>query len=376
MERSDETILSFDGLSLPLRRLKARSTGRGERAVLLVHDAFANARTFTVPASGFAAHLLERGFEPWLLDWRGSGEVLGGLGPEHSSRLTLEAARHDVVAALGRMREVSPRASLSVVAHGAGAVITSFACATGLFRGLPLETLVLSGAGPFFTSPQESLMRADDHALERVGAEPPAHPNLDPFNPDAWPQVLQKHFAAWPKRWLPFDGAGDDGALRSLTYLCGSPFVRARVATEVHGRLTSLFGPVHLGLLNELSRAVRRGQVAPFTGPAGVLPGEVSLSAKHFDGLKVTLLGGRLARMWHPRGLERFAEWLESESDCTLEHLTLKQYGHHDLFWSPDAPLQVFPRLVEALGPPAREERTPVSVWPKPAVASAGASSR
>ena len=98
-----------DGIWLSLYHFvddNAGASSKPRKPVLLLHGASANHGTFTTPG-GLAPWLAARNFDPWLLDWRGSGRVveekknaesLKGNGDAYNFNL---AAEHDIPAALG-----------------------------------------------------------------------------------------------------------------------------------------------------------------------------------------------------------------------------------------------------------------------------------
>src|SRR5262245_51952595 len=70
------------------------------KPLLLLHGASGNRRTFIFPNGGLA-EWLSRDFDPWLLEWRGSGHVVDEAAPDSLSKngdaynFNL-AAEHDV----------------------------------------------------------------------------------------------------------------------------------------------------------------------------------------------------------------------------------------------------------------------------------------
>src|SRR5262245_56273858 len=63
------------GIRLKLHRYLGPGVSDAGTPVLLIHGASANHGTFTVVENGLAWWLRQRGFDPWLLDWRGSSTV-------------------------------------------------------------------------------------------------------------------------------------------------------------------------------------------------------------------------------------------------------------------------------------------------------------
>ena len=80
--------LHIDGLTLPLRRYRAKT--EGAPAVLLLHGANTSSDMFLLPDGGIIRHL-QRGWDVWTLDWRGSPLVLDRVLEEE---LCMDALAH------------------------------------------------------------------------------------------------------------------------------------------------------------------------------------------------------------------------------------------------------------------------------------------
>src|SRR5438105_4450448 len=81
--------LPANGIHLTLYRYRDFGAGKVDRTpVLLLHGASASHLTFMTPDGGLARWLMETGeFDPWMLDWRGSGRVVD----DQQNRDTLRA---------------------------------------------------------------------------------------------------------------------------------------------------------------------------------------------------------------------------------------------------------------------------------------------
>src|SRR5678816_592133 len=75
-----------DGVHLNLHRYRSNAAGRP--AVLLLHGASGSHLTFTHPMGGLARYLYDKGFDPWMLDWRSSGLIVEDK--ENETTLTTE----------------------------------------------------------------------------------------------------------------------------------------------------------------------------------------------------------------------------------------------------------------------------------------------
>ena len=107
---------------------------KGCMPVLLLHGASARHETFTIPKSQcLMDYLWDQDFEPWLLDWRGSGKVVDATlqndpqGKEFAYFDFDDAADYDVPAALEKIHKEKKRTEgnapkkIGVVGHCMGA---------------------------------------------------------------------------------------------------------------------------------------------------------------------------------------------------------------------------------------------------------------
>ena len=78
------------------------------KAVLLLHGASANHGTFEIHEGGLAKYLAREGFDPWLLDWRGSSLVVedefNKKRPADSFNFN-DAAAYDIPLAIAKVRK-------------------------------------------------------------------------------------------------------------------------------------------------------------------------------------------------------------------------------------------------------------------------------
>jgi pimeloyl-ACP methyl ester carboxylesterase len=134
--------------------------------------------------------------------------------------------------------------------------------------------------------------------------------------------------------------------------------------------LPGLFGPMSLDLFRHGAENLRAGVATTLEKgredrkksdeggePTPVLNGDDEgknhAGFEELDGL--TLIGGGLNRLWHRDCIDRMADWLD-RSQALRERcrkIMLLDYGHQDLYWGRDAARDVFPKIVEGLGPNA-----------------------
>src|SRR5690606_27927250 len=122
-----------DGVRLGLTRVDPGEQGRP--AVLLLHGHTASADMFLLPeVRNLVDVLLDDGYEPWLLDWRGSCRLPYN---ETGGRYTYDdVALYDIPAAVDHVRARIGDRPLFVVAHCIGSLSLSLSMTAGLVPGL------------------------------------------------------------------------------------------------------------------------------------------------------------------------------------------------------------------------------------------------
>lgn len=409
-EQLEPYHFKIDNVRLFLWRL------RNDKAmpVLLLHGASAGAQTFTIPGSsnGEPRSLMDwlhsRGFEPWLLDWRGSMNVAQDLGQKgllaNIDELDFDhAAERDIPTALRLIKEETNAERLGAVGFCMGAGTLAQAIASGkIEKKLGLSHVVLLTLGLFYRAPAESLLKVQDHLLERllksdggreVGRVFAIDPRIDSgcYKGDPgwdWPAALEKLYRNWPGRLKPLHTASEieeaadvrKSILRMCNRVCfmfGDPYREMNLVPELHQHeLPRQFGAIPIRMYAQGAKNVRRGWAARFgandivTGETGVArtgsmksdPREF-LSEKScrqfFDTLdRITLISGAMNRLWHRDSIDRMYEWLvrgniwsaSSDPQTTIEKAILAQYGHQDLLWGVRARRDVFPHILRGLG--------------------------
>lgn len=243
-----------DGLPLELRRM-ANSEAP---PVLLLHGASAQHQTFCIPRGGsLSEHLWEAGYEPWLLDWRGSRRVTDELqrsGKLSDSRDLLDfdqAAEKDVAATIERIAQVRDcedvtheikRHKVHVVAHCMGAGVLAQAIA---LDHVPLDRLgrvVLFTLGLFYETPIDGKVKSQFHVLDRLWRSGKCSV-IDPRKPDdqnKWPEALQEVYQGIGAGWRPHPLG--DRELRSshalcnrLSFMYGTPYWHENLVDGIHG---------------------------------------------------------------------------------------------------------------------------------------------
>jgi alpha-beta hydrolase superfamily lysophospholipase len=338
-ELHDVPLTAADSTRLGLCRIGGATGGP---AVLLLHGHTASSDMFLLPETRNLVDVLRTaGYEPWLLDWRGSCRLPYN---ETGRRYTYDdVALHDVPGAVAEVRAHIGRRPLFVVAHCIGALALSMSLTAGLVPGL--AGVVAQGVflTPKFAGRTALMMSLGAELLRgRAGHVPidvrGAGPRLAPLYalasagaacPD--PTCRMLHHSAW--------GTG------------ASLFVHGNLAPATHARLAELLGPAPLWIVPHLRRVtLARSVVRWHDGDERyrALPPNALDAAGRID-CPILLLSGS------DNGL-----WLDSQRLChevlTARHPRLDVryaevpgYGHLDAFIGRGAALDVFGHILDFL---------------------------
>lgn len=240
-----------------------RKPNPGGVPVLLLHGASARHETFTLPrpfagaARSLTDWLHERGFDPWLLDWRGSARVVDearsrGLSREAWQSFDLDrASACDLDEALGVVARTAAKdgardAALGIVGHCMGAAVVAQAIAQGtLDRRLPELRVCLLTLGLFYEAPAESQLRSQDPLLERLLGSPEARVEIDPRPGAAWPSELAALYENLPvtARHRAAEAAPLSTAeqlCNRVSFLYGRPYLEGNLFSTLHHDVVAL----------------------------------------------------------------------------------------------------------------------------------------
>ncbi|MEU8849323.1 alpha/beta fold hydrolase [Streptomyces sp. NPDC048564] len=331
-----------DGLRLGLTRIDTGDQGRP--AVLLLHGHTASADMFLLPETrNLVDVLLDEGYEPWLLDWRGSCRLPYN---ETGRRYTYDdVALHDIPEAVRHIRTRIGDRPLFAVAHCIGSLTLSLSMTAGLVPGLAgvvsqgvFLTPKLAGRTSLrMTLAGELLKSRIDHIpvdFRKVGLRSKYTPlfalaSRKATCPDPTCQIL--HNSAW--------GTG------------ASLFVHENLTDTTHNRLADLLGPAPLWILPHLRRIELARTVVRWHDTDQryrTLPRNALDAAARID-TPVLLLAGS------ENGL-----WLDSQELCRdvlahrqpqldVTYTEIPGYGHLDTFLGRGAALDVFGHILDFL---------------------------
>jgi alpha-beta hydrolase superfamily lysophospholipase len=331
-----------DGVRLGLTRVDPGESGRP--AVLLLHGHTASADMFLLPETrNLVDSLLDDGYEPWLLDWRGSCRLPYN---ETGQRYTYDdVALYDIPAAVSHIRERVGDRPLFVVAHCIGSLTLSLSMTAGLVPGLAgvvsqgvFLTPKLAGRTSLRMSVAGELLRSRiDHIpvdFRKVGLWSKYTPLFALASrkadcPDPTCQML--HNSAW--------GSG------------ASLFVHENVSEATHDRLAELLGPAPLWILPHLRRMELARSVVRWHDTDGryrSLPRNALDAAGRID-TPVLLLAGSENGLWLDSQKLCHQVLAHRQPQLDVSYTEIPGYGHLDTFLGRGAALDVFGHILEFL---------------------------
>jgi pimeloyl-ACP methyl ester carboxylesterase len=376
------------GIQLALYRYTDSSDVKamcGRKPVLLLHGASASHLTFTIPqTSGGLAQYLSAHFDPWLLDWRGSGRVVedGRNGGSLSRKPRIYnfngAAQEDVRLAVEFIKETTRQQHVAAVGFCMGSAILAEAVALGHVNKIGLDCIVLMALGLFYETPIDGRLKSEDRVLERLVASQGATQTpvlfVDPRVAQSqsnlktpWPTELDAMYQNWPgglkshtddhdERPTPVKWNPAKHMCNRLSFMYGMPYHHGNLVPEIHGvppdqpELPGMFGGIPLHMYIHGARNIRQGHATEYERPIRLSQEFVGDDAReNFRKLKkVTLITGALNRLWHRDSIDLMYEWLTRGSSDHLQKFKkaiFPAYGHQDLLWGQDSGTQVYPTI-------------------------------
>jgi hypothetical protein len=362
------------GVPVMVRRL-CRDPAAAPRAVVLMPGANSSCDTFLLPpGGGLADHLVDRGWDVFLLDWRPSplvvnkvltGLPLGGSAEIERLAFTLDrAVEEDIPDALALVRQKTGYRPISVLGHCVGGGGLAMAVARGLVAPFGVDRVVFSTLALFYEVPWNTWIKAEDFLLERMfqPGEMPDCRRIDPHDTSDWPECYRQAFDRWPRQWLPQGTDAHALLLQQLSFMVGVPYSRDKLIPGIDELVPDVFGPLHAGLYVHLGQMVRRGYAAGYNVqdvvdrvrlPEG-LPARRAprgdFCRRRFRDLGVTLVAAGDDGVWHRDSLDLMYEWLRREPSMRCALNVLPGYNIQELFWGRQARAATYDIFVEGLG--------------------------
>jgi alpha-beta hydrolase superfamily lysophospholipase len=336
-------LIASDGTRLGLTRVHG-DLPPDAPAVLLLHGHTASSEMFLLPEiRNLVDALLDGGYEPWLLDWRGSCRLPYNEG---RTRYTYDdVALYDIPEAVAVIRDQAGDRKLFVVAHCIGALCLSLSLTGGLVPDL--AGVVAQGV---FLTPKAS---AKTRLLMHVGGEflrtRWAHLPVD------FSQVgLRSRYTpvfAWAGRGADCKDPTCQILQNSAWGMGGSLFEHDNLHGRTHDRLAELFGAVPLWVLPHMRRMELAHTVMRWNASDrryARLPVNAVDSAGQID-CPLLLLAGSENKIWMDSNELCYDILSRRYPQLDVSYREIPGYGHVDPVIGRGAALDVFGHILDFL---------------------------
>ncbi|WP_280260668.1 alpha/beta hydrolase [Nocardia abscessus] len=330
-----------DGIQLGLRRVVVDDPDRP--AVLLVHGHGVSSEMFLLPETRTIVDaLVDAGYQPWLLDWRGSCRLpYNASGPRFSFD---DVALYDLPEAVGEIRQRIGDQPLFVVAHCVGALALSMSMTAGLIPGLA----GVVAQGVFLTPKVSNAVRM----RVLVGGELLGS-RLHHLESDF------RKVGLWSRKTLLYalltrKGECTDPTCRMVHGSWGMGaelFVHDHLDPRTHDRLAELFGPIPVHVLPQLRRMELAHAVQRWNDNDDryrVLPENALDHADRID-CPVLLVSGSRNEVWLDSNKLCHDVLTTRNPQLDVRYVEVPSYGHLDTFLGRGAALDVYGHILAFL---------------------------
>ena len=310
-------------------------------AVLLVHGHTASADMFVLPETrNMVDVLLDAGYEPWLLDWRGSCRLPHNETSAHFSYD--DVALYDLPDAVSYIRGRIGGRQLFVVAHCIGAMCLSMSMAAGLVPGLA----AVVAQGVFLTPKVAGRTRVRMHLGGELLRTRYDHVPIDIRKTGLWSKYTP--LFAFASRGADCADPTCQMLHNSAWALGASLFVHDNLDERTHDRLHELFGAVPVWSLPhmrriELAHTMMRWNHGDLRYRA--LPENALDRADRFDS-PLLLLSGSQNKLWLDSNKLCYDVLTSRHPELDVQYIEVPGYGHVDTFIGRSAALDVFGHII------------------------------
>jgi cholesterol oxidase len=304
----------------------------GRRGPVLLAAGFGmSATSFLVDTveTNLAEHLVERGYDVWLFDYRASIDL-----PSSHTQFTLDdIARTDWPAAVAEVRRVTGAAGVQALGHCVGSASLLMALGAGLggVRSAVAMQFPLHPATSYLNQ-VKSVLKVD-RALKWLGQ----HKVAPLTRVDVPNTALDLALRAVP---MPMSERCDKALCRWINAIYGCTHTHAQLNDATHDHLDDMFGVGNLASFGHLGLIMQRRLAVDGAGRAAYTSHPERMR------LPILLVQGEENYIFHPEGSMRTLRWLRTANDPTLyERVVLPGYAHLDALIGRDAAADVFPRI-------------------------------
>jgi cholesterol oxidase len=319
-----------DGVTLRLTRYQ----GGGKGPVILAPGFGTSTLAFTIDTvdQNLPEALFAAGYDVWLFDYRASPAL-----PSARTQFTLDdVAKKDYPAAVAKVRELSGKPDVQVMAHCVGSMTFLMA----MMDGLQGVRSAISSALTFY--PVSTMANRIRAGLDLGTAA--ANAGLETMTTDFDSQRKLDVFIDNVLRLVPSREQCTSAVCRRILGIYGDVYKHDQLNEATHRAIHEMFGVANLTTFNHISLMVRKGQIVDKNGDDTYLP--------HLDRLAIplTIVTGAENNLFLPEGTARTLQTLSQANDATLyQRVVFPNYAHMDLYIGRDSSRDVFPTIVNEL---------------------------
>jgi cholesterol oxidase len=330
-------VRTADGLDLRLTRYRGGDKG----PVIFSHGLGVSSLIFSIDTidTNLLEYIHAAGYDCWLLDHRSSIE-LPHAREQHSADAL---AKHDYPAAIGKVRSVTGKDEVQVVAHCYGAMTFAMAMLDGLagVRSAVISQIATHADVPFFPQRLLAHLRAPNWMRLAGTKALDARAKAD--------RDWLEHFVdsglaiAYPYRR---DDRSRSATSRRVTALYGQLYQMEQLNQATLDAMPEMFGQACIEGFLQLARIARAGRVVRADGSDTYL-GDTNL--RRFA-VPTLFVHGELNRAFLPSGTDKTVRALSASNGAGLyERVVIPATGHIDCIFGKNAADTVYPHILRHL---------------------------
>ncbi|UXY16357.1 GMC oxidoreductase [Chitiniphilus purpureus] len=335
-------VTTADGVSLRLTRYRGGDKG----PVLLSHGLGVASTLFSLDTidTNLLEYLYEAGYDVWLLDYRASI-----LLPACRSQFTGDhIARYDYPAAVDKVRALTGRDRIDIVAHCFGASTLFMALANGL-EGV--RSALFSQVAGHVVAPAATRLKAglylpdllDALQVPTLTAAVAAHPG---------PLTRLYDLALSHNLAIPGEEQCTSAVCHRISFMYALLYEHAQLNQATHDALGELFGEANISAFEHLARTVRAGKVVAADGEDCYLPDDVAIARTRLARLNMPIrfIHGAQNACFLPESTERTQALLTTlYGSARYSRVVIPGYGHIDCIFGKHAAVDVYPHILDHL---------------------------
>lgn len=307
----------------------------GDKGPVVLSPGFGTSTTaFTIDTveTNLPEFLFANGYDVWLFDYRANPALESA---SQSFDIDLVATR-DYPAAIGKVREITRKSSVQVVAHCVGSMSFLMSLASDL-KGVRLA--VCSSLALFPLSPTSNEIKAGLNLGSLMAALGVETISTDFDGDDRLDRMVDAVLKLGPSA-----ERCDSAVCRRILLIYGEVYKHDQLNAGTHRAIHEMFGVASITAFRHLLLMVREKQIVDKAGR------DVYLN--HLDrlALPITFLHGSENRLFLRKGTLKTMETLAAANGQDLyRHVTIPNYAHMDLFIGRNASRDVYPTILSAL---------------------------